>query len=170
MSFIMKYLCLHIILQVCSEFNPMLRKEFAKTRFFNSLVEESVVNLTAYEGPPDKIGNWTISPDCQFGIPGITRSTTIIGEQCMAHCTCQFWQLVGQAMTDLVLEGALGPSCHLFYLHSSLSQFTFSTSVLLRGTVTQQHCLLAAPSHSKPWKSSVGVTVLCTVNSPCCSS
>ena len=67
---------------MCSEFNPVLRKEFANTRFFDSLVDNSVDQNSTdkFVGPPEIVGNWTVPPVCMFGIPGITRSITIVGE------------------------------------------------------------------------------------------
>ena len=70
--------------QVCSEFNPDLRRAFNQTRFFNGLVKDDggmdPNNTDIFDGPPDKIGNWTSPPTCMFGIPGITRSITIVGK------------------------------------------------------------------------------------------
>ena len=38
-------------------------------------------STVSFEGPPEKIGNWTSPPTCMFGIPGITRSVTILGKR-----------------------------------------------------------------------------------------
>ena len=91
-------MCMCNIMQICSEFNPVLRKAFSQTPFFNSLVDKGDVaqdDIDSFDGPPEKIGNWTSPPTCIFGIPGITRSVTILGkEEGVGHTCSKFLQLL----------------------------------------------------------------------------